>query len=97
MSSSFYGTLRWQAARAAALARDEYRCTAEEAEGHRCAETARLNVHHVHPVDEGGEAYELTNLVTLCPSHHTKLHWLVRENDLERDLARWRSRLTQAA
>ena len=59
-------TARWQRTRAAALARDGRRCTA-------CGSSGRLDVHHVTPTADGGEPFDLRNLVTLCPSCHHKL------------------------
>jgi len=59
-----WSTARWQRTSAAVLARD----------GHRCAEcgtgTGRLEVHHRQSLADGGAAYDLRNLVTLCPSCH---------------------------
>lgn len=58
------GTARWQRTREAALRRDGRRCTVCGASGQR------LEVHHVQPIAAGGAAYDLRNLVTLCPSCH---------------------------
>jgi 5-methylcytosine-specific restriction endonuclease McrA len=58
-----YRTGRWARARAHALARDGHRCT-------RCGGGERLEVHHVRPLADGGSAFELDNLVTLCSSCH---------------------------
>jgi len=30
-------------------------------------------VHHVTPVNDGGDPYALSNLITLCGSHHHRL------------------------
>jgi len=57
------GTALWQRTRLAALARDGHRCTG-------CGFSGRLEVHHVTPIADGGAAYDLKNLVTLCPSCH---------------------------
>jgi 5-methylcytosine-specific restriction endonuclease McrA len=62
----------WRRARDAAKARDGHRCTALE-NGHRCESRQDLTVHHVVPLAQGGEMYDLANLVTLCRSHHGAL------------------------
>jgi hypothetical protein len=59
----------WKRVRKLALERDGYRCRYLEA-GHRCAATARLSVHHIQALAEGGAMFELGNLVTLCDRHH---------------------------
>src|SRR5688500_1642091 len=60
-------TAKWQRTRATALRRDRHSCTSCGASGQR------LEVHHVQPIAAGGAAYDLRNLVTLCPSCHHKL------------------------
>ena len=59
---------RWQSVRRSALERDAYRCV-------ECLERGRggagkLEVHHIEPLNEGGLAYELANLKTLCRNCH---------------------------
>ena len=56
---------RWQKVRAAVQARDGERCQLEE-QG-ECY--GRLEVHHLVPVREGGDPYDLGNLV-VCRGHH---------------------------
>ena len=54
---------RWQQVRLAALARDHHQCA-------RCGAGGRLEVHHIQPLDRGGQPYDLANLVSLCSSCH---------------------------
>ena len=60
---------RWAAVRRAALARDNQRCQ-------RCGRVVTISaeVHHVTPLEDGGAAYELANLVTLCRDCHHAEH-----------------------
>jgi 5-methylcytosine-specific restriction endonuclease McrA len=53
----------WQRARALAKHRDSGRCV-------RCGASERLEVHHVVPIEQGGERFMLSNLVTLCRLCH---------------------------
>jgi 5-methylcytosine-specific restriction endonuclease McrA len=53
----------WQRARALAKQRDGGRCV-------RCDGSERLEVHHVVSIEQGGEQFMLSNLVTLCRSCH---------------------------
>jgi 5-methylcytosine-specific restriction endonuclease McrA len=92
MEPDFYTTLLWRAARAAALARDDYRCQAVE--GYdcvedefgdwidveiECGETNGLHVHHIVRPENGGGEYALDNLTTLCTHHHAKMHKMMRD------------------
>ena len=54
---------RWQKVRLAALARDHHRCV-------RCGAGGRLEVDHITPLNRGGQAYDLANLVSLCSLCH---------------------------
>jgi 5-methylcytosine-specific restriction endonuclease McrA len=56
-------SMAWQNARAAARKRDGERCR-------QCGSTDRLEVHHIKPLAEGGDRYELSNLTTLCHDCH---------------------------
>ncbi len=53
--------------------RDEGRCTHLNHEGVRCRNTRYIEIHHIQPVASGG-GNALTNLTTLCTSHHRHLH-----------------------
>ena len=68
---------RWAAARKAALDRDGWRCR-------RCQRPGVLEVHHVQPLEEAGEPYDLENLETLCRrchlAHHAALRRRARED-----------------
>jgi 5-methylcytosine-specific restriction endonuclease McrA len=56
---------RWQQVRESAKRRDGYRCR-------RCGRGDRLEVHHVTPIEQGGNAYSLDNLITLCSPCHKR-------------------------
>jgi 5-methylcytosine-specific restriction endonuclease McrA len=57
-------THRWKKLRRIALARDGHRCTSCGTNG------GRLEVHHITPLDRGGQPFDLANLATLCPLCH---------------------------
>lgn len=61
-------TTLWDEARAAALARDDHRCTVARWLGGRC--TGPLHVHHIHALEDGGAPFDLDNLGTACAAHH---------------------------
>lgn len=72
-------TVRWHRAKQRVLERDDHRCTYGTYEvddkrgvfgGERCAARKRLDVHHVIPLEDDGEAYADENLRTLCTRHH---------------------------
>lgn len=81
-----YATREWREAREACLARDGHSCTVElpsdTGEIWRCPESGDLVVHHVDPIEAGGAPFELDNLLTICRSHHSMLHWMMTANDL---------------
>jgi 5-methylcytosine-specific restriction endonuclease McrA len=56
-------TQRYREAKQAARRRDGERCT-------RCGSGDRLEVHHIVPLSEGGDAFALSNLTTLCHDCH---------------------------
>lgn len=66
-----YPSKKWRIARDQAKARDGYQCRAIML-GKRCTETEKLQVHHIQSLRNGGEPYDLDNLVTLCPKHHKR-------------------------
>lgn len=66
---SIYDTLLWQTVRARALARDGNRCTVSQLLGGHCA-AGPLHAHHIIPVSEGGEPFDLHNVGTTCSAHH---------------------------
>ena len=57
---------KWQRARAVARERDGERCR-------ECGSTDKLEVHHIKPLAERGDKYELENLVTLCHDCHVRV------------------------
>lgn len=68
----FYGTVRWQRARAAALRRDLYLCQDCRAAGRMVA--AEM-VHHIVPLEvDRSRATDLGNLVSLCDACHNRRH-----------------------
>lgn len=73
---TLYHTEAWELARAAALARDGHRCTVARLLGGACSPT--LDVHHLVPVREGGDEFELDNLITVCHAHHPTVEGLRR-------------------
>jgi len=81
---------RWQAARAAAVRRDGFRCAA-------CgrADDGALHVHHVVPRDLGG-ADELANLISLCPGCHAARHPRLQMRLAGSRMRAWLLRLARA-
>lgn len=84
----------WQKARAAALARDGYQCTAMvqpsptrtgTAHAHRCT-AAATEVDHI----AGGDDHTLPNLASLCTAHHRV------KTQHEAAQARWQHRMRRA-
>ena len=63
-----YVSVRWLRLRKLALERAGYRC--EE-----CHRPGRLEVHHKHPIRDGGEPFpEVSGLLTLCRACHIRAH-----------------------
>ena len=73
---------RWSRVRRRALDRDGWRCR-------KCGKAGILEVHHVKPLDDGGDD-SLDNLVTLCRGCHIDHH---RRTDP--DGAAWRAALDE--
>jgi hypothetical protein len=69
------------AVRRAVFERDEGRCTYTDAGGRRCAETHRLELHHLRAFARGGEHTE-DNLTLRCNAHNA----LAAEEDFGREL-----------
>ena len=53
--------------------RDQRKCTALKPSGQACNESRWTEIHHKTPISEGGK-HELSNLITLCSSHHRMQH-----------------------
>jgi 5-methylcytosine-specific restriction endonuclease McrA len=68
------------AVRRAVFDRDEARCTYADASGRRCAETHRLELHHLKAFARGGEHTE-ENLTLRCHAHNA----LAAEQDFGRE------------
>lgn len=66
-------TRRWRKLRARALRRDGHQCTHLDEHGQRCPATFGLEVDHTIPLADGG-ADHLTNLRSLCATHHRERH-----------------------
>jgi hypothetical protein len=90
MADRLYDTPLWADARARALARDGHRCTVARLLGGECSD--RLDVHHLVPVREGGDPFDVDNLLSCCSSHHGRLEALRRHvlRERERDVKRCR-------
>lgn len=67
--AGIYNTLRWRLTRSRAIARDGGRCTVSRLLGGKCAD-GPLHAHHIVPIADGGDAYDLDNVATTCASHH---------------------------
>ncbi len=64
-SNSFYASARWRKVRAMVLDRDQYQCV--------CGRATDLTVHHRTALTERPDlGLELTNLVTLCRTCHSR-------------------------
>ena len=64
------GSRRWEATRRAVFNRDNWRCQTPG-----CGRAGwPLEAHHVVSLDDGGDRWELANLITLCRTHHIETH-----------------------
>ncbi len=53
--------------------RDQGKCQATRPGGESCSSRRWTELHHLRPVARGGQ-HELKNLITLCSTHHSRLH-----------------------
>ncbi|MBI4406199.1 MAG: HNH endonuclease [Deltaproteobacteria bacterium] len=53
--------------------RDQGQCTAQTPDGKRCEQKRWIEIHHLHPVAQGG-GHTTDNLATLCHHHHKLMH-----------------------
>ena len=60
------GSRQWERIRRPVLDRDNYQCQAED-----CGKMGRMEVHHV---DKNPYNHSMDNLLTLCVSHHIRVH-----------------------
>jgi hypothetical protein len=67
------------------VARDGLRCTFVSADGRRCDQSARLELHHEDPFAKGGPA-TTANIRILCATHNQ----LLAEQDYGREFVRQR-------
>jgi 5-methylcytosine-specific restriction endonuclease McrA len=59
------GSRLWQQIREIAKRRDGYRCR-------QCGSTEKIEAHHIQGLAEGGSAFSLDNIITLCADCHRK-------------------------
>lgn len=65
--AAVYRSKRWKSVRFLAKRRDGFACA-------ECSARGRLEVHHVKPIKTHPElAFELSNLLSLCPSCHARI------------------------
>ena len=77
-----YNLRKWTICRQRALFRDGHRCT-------KCGKSGRLEVHHIQPLVDGGEPFDLINLESLCVPCHLGAHAM----DVDAERAAWRNRM----
>jgi len=63
-SKKIYNSAKWKAVRAEVLVRDAARCV-------QCDSKENLVVDHIEELKDGGDAYALNNLETLCKACHS--------------------------
>ena len=81
-SRMIYNSPRWRAVRREVLERDQYRCQ-------ECGRPGRLEVHHRVRLADGGDAFSLDALITLCrPCHFAHI-------PVDPERRAWRLRLRQ--
>lgn len=68
MDETIYTSLLWRTVSSRARARDGNRCTVARLIGGDCGGV--LHGHHIVPVSEGGAAFDLDNVGTVCAVHH---------------------------
>lgn len=78
-----YNSSEWRIAREAALLRDGRRCTVARFFGETC--NGVLHVHHIVPLNDGGEPFDLDNLGTACARHHAQ--WEALRGEVVRSLS----------
>ena len=71
--------------------RDQGQCTEIHEDGTRCENTRWLHIHHIIPLEHGGTD-ELSNLTTLCSTHHEIRHQLEFElGEAKRPIQFWKA------
>jgi 5-methylcytosine-specific restriction enzyme A len=71
MSSNFYRSTIWRKKREYILKRDEWQC--QEHKKYGVNREASI-VHHIVPIEEGGDKLKNSNLISVCAKCHNKLH-----------------------
>ena len=75
-----YWSPRWRVVRRAVVERDGWRCV-------HCGKGGMLEVHHVKELKDGGAAFDVSNLKTLCRACHFDVH---RKHGTDQALTEWR-------
>lgn len=81
---------RWAHVRRLVLDRDGWRCQSKG-----CGKAGRLEVHHVRPLEAGGEAYDLAGLITYCRPCHFAATAAALAEKLPGDVRAWRRLLEE--
>jgi hypothetical protein len=67
-NAAFYWSHEWRQVRKEVIERDDGKCT-------QCGDKPdRPVVHHLIPIDEGGDKFNKSNLITVCQSCHNYIH-----------------------
>ena len=64
----------WCDVRGQVMARDHHKCN-------DCDSTENLEVHHIKPICEGGNEFDLDNCITLCHDCHVKAHSKLKKEE----------------
>lgn len=75
-NNSFYAGLPWRMTRRSKLFADPL-CEYVLEDGSTCDHVAE-HVHHIVPIEDGGPRRDPKNLMSLCHSHHSKIHAQMR-------------------
>lgn len=84
--AKIYRTPQWKVARLEAKRRDGWKCI-------KCGSKTRLEVDHKIALREGGAAFDLENLQTLCGSCHAKKTRIEIFGETDPEKERWRTLL----
>jgi 5-methylcytosine-specific restriction endonuclease McrA len=85
-----YRNPRWAAIRLQAKRRDGFRCA-------ECGASGRLEIHHKIPLRQAPDlAFDLGNLLSLCPTCHQQRTMAERGHEPDPDRLAWRTLLRKA-